>query len=1295
MLTVPFFCTLLVLKQAMGRILRKSAPKHNGSPEVSIDSTKSSLVSLPCDAWRIIGEIVGLETLHTLVKTGQRSLAVALKRVLFHHLSVSARYIRCFKGDSLADLLPGMSFFAEIQTEELVIAGSKLTPERVYLAARMVASRSRLETLDYNLDTDTLLEIPWLKTWWRKSLGTFVRGACDGSSIGDFATLTSLSVCIASSKYEKDDSQYFKAVTLSEAGNRFAAGVGHRLGGENAASAAAAVEEELPASLINSALKAVACPVFVADSLFSGLNALHYLALTCHNLRDERHFDLRCLPSLATFDFTFEGGGKDYLASKYTAIRISGTERLTTLKLHNAEDHRRSPVRWGGFPLCTRNVPNLQRLEIRCGLWPQYWRRHQEQLCNTLEELVLELCILSDDAWVTSWPPQLRVLELKSIGVNREKFIDYSLWEQVHRDSVQHWRSKIRHLDPRKLPPTLQTLIVEDMSDATASDLELLDTDVVTSWNTDTERFIASSRPRDFSCVLGDYYPCRWGDYLNLCLSEQTLQRSALPCANLTTLELGMHYGGVSNIDLLPPSLTRLSMREITRRMPMEVQPLHSAFSTIFPSAEILLDRVGCGLPNLRSLNLYNGDWSFLLSSQDIHPNYKNLNIMDPDRNRQPLDLFPTFLLSAFAVLCPEQYQRRVVVANQNELIEALGCAWKNFEAENRAKITNWRIALDLPQNVHTLVWNAGYDASARLELPLDDKLDGDASSDSDSNTNEVMPSPEFGPLSGSPAIASLESSSMDDVEVMDHAIDSHSWVGETCAHWNLKDALSRNPIGPFANFLSNTPWRWSFVGRSLQRLELRSVARKLIHEVWSASLPMLDALLITEDLSTIGGLSLDLRNCTHALRELVLLLRDWSLILPISYSNIPLSLTLERFITSNTLEDEQVMQLQRSIPTLQRLEIRRFEMEDEQLLLPSQRSAKAYTAKKCESYMEKLALMRKDALEYASVVDENGDGDILDYSHLSANRRRYTSRFPDGHHTPEGMAKFTISEPASLVFTGATWTALSPVDADFAENGGDSTGNNNSRADGFAMDVDQIGICPKKISLGLIRARLLRDRLNGATFERLTLSAEMRKWHIPEGTETLDLTENPEEDDASLIPFTYNSDDSISILLKSLRLPSTLTSLTLTAIEDCDFSRADLFQYLPVSLRRVHILNQSRSNGKCSSYTAPASPPLPPPRIEDIYTPNLYILSSQRSGLDWAPPTLRRLVCRSSTPLVGDVPETIKTLVINAEVIKQSAKSLRPKFITRQRRKERSNSDTGDLLVPAAPSKKKVKEEE
>lgn len=1239
--------------------------------------------------------MVGLESLHRLARTGQRSLSNVLKRVLFRRLEVTSEYLKRLNGHPLSFLLSKMQFFAEIQTEVLVISSINLSPELVFLAARMVSSRSRLPDIDYEIALDELYAIPWTKTWSRKCEGVFVRGACDGSSAGDFATLAALSFTFFSDPFDKlDDAEFFHRIDRSEAAA--AAQQDARLAID--AQAPLPGDELSVESLFNSSVKVVPCPVFIANPLLSGLYALETLELTCTNLRDERHFDLRSLANLTTFALSFVGGPKS-LDSKYTAIRISATERMTNLKLHNREDHRRHGVVWGGFPLCTRNVPNIRRLEMRCALWPQYWRRHKDQLCETLEELSLDLCILSDDAWTASWPPLLRILELKAIGIAKERMIDYSFWEQIHRDSVQHWRSKIRHLDPRKLPATLETLIIEDMGDANVNDLELLGTDIVTSWNVDTERYIESARPKDFSCALiGDGYACRWGDYLNLCFSEQTLQASNLPCSNLTTLELGMHYGGVSNLDLLPSSLTRLSMREITRRMPLEVEPLDTAFTCIFPSAEPLLNRVGRGLPNLRSLKLLNADWSFLLPFEDYMFSSLNINDVEADEAPPSIDLLSCFLQSAFAVLLPEQWKAGKCPRTIKSLLKLLNPAWSAFKADKRTMISNWRLAFNLPEHVHTLVWNPDMDTSAHLKVDLTEDMDEISASDSDSATAEVHlhGGSQDDPLHGA-SPSPLEANAMHGIEEMDHPMDSRVAVTAeaTSCSFNLKDLSLVHSPGDFGRFVCDTPWKWSFVGRHLKKLELRCVKRRTAVDVWNATLPFLDSLFISEDLTPPLSTSslLELRSCSHALRELVLLTGDWSFVLPHVYANIPLAQTIERLVTSNTFDDEQIALMRRAIPTLESLELRPLERLESVAVPPiraSLRSPPLSRYARRERYLENMLIMRGIALNYVFEVDADGDGDRTDYAPLTAcncpddTSSRFASsasRFPILRE--EGTPKYKVCEPATLVFTGATWSPQNPSDAEVLTP-------EEMRIDLESSDSEdstpKIGL-PRIITLDLIRSRMTRDVFSGVHFERLSLDPDLSMWTVPEGTEVLDLTEDEAGADPLLSQWSFSADSNFSIRLQTLKLPHTLTRLTLIAIED-DVQSLDIFSLLPPSLLELHILNQTRSK----SHRPLMRISTPPPRIQDIFVPNIFILHPERQDLSWAPTSLKRLVCSARGLFQAPVPESIKTLVINGNVLKQTLKSDKGKYLTRLRRKERSNSDVGDKKLPTAPTKKKPK---
>lgn len=184
--------------------------------------------------------------------------------------------------------------------------------------------------------------------------------------------------------------------------------------------------------------------------------------------------------------------------------------------------------------------------------------------------------------------------------------------------------------------------------------------------------------------------------------------------------------------------------------------------------------------------------------------------------------------------------------------------------------------------------------------------------------------------------------------------------------------------------------------------------------------------------------------------------------------------------------------------------------------------------------------------------------------------------------------------------------------------------------------------------------------------FERFTLGPNLSHWVIPENIHTIDLTD-PVDFEASptkarkmckchgfhVCPFWhYDSDASLSITLETLRLPKTLASLKLMAIEP--ITAESLLSLLPPNLLVLHIYNQTGDAN--APYIMFKCPRMLPTRMEDVFTPHISILPELgRITPNWFPSSLWRLVCSGNPPSPTSLPETLMIAIVGGKTISAS----------------------------------------
>lgn len=181
--------------------------------------------------------------------------------------------------------------------------------------------------------------------------------------------------------------------------------------------------------------------------------------------------------------------------------------------------------------------------------------------------------------------------------------------------------------------------------------------------------------------------------------------------------------------------------------------------------------------------------------------------------------------------------------------------------------------------------------------------------------------------------------------------------------------------------------------------------------------------------------------------------------------------------------------------------------------------------------------------------------------------------------------------------------------------------------------------------------------------FERFTLGPNLSHWAIPDNILTIDLTDSVDFDASPkkarkmckcggfrVCPFWhYDSDASLSITLETLRLPKTLTSLKLMAIEP--ITAESLLSLLPPNLLLLHIYNQTGDAN--APYIMFKSSRMLPSLMEDVFTPHISILPELgRITPNWFPTSLWRLVCSGNPPSPAVLPKTITIAIVGGKTV-------------------------------------------
>lgn len=451
-----------------------------------------SLVHFSSDIWRIIGELIGLQSIHRLLLTGNSSLSICLQRVRFTHLLCDYLPNTICQIKNPSQLRQKLIIFEKIHSESLELRCPSMTPTLLYLAGMAVVERSKRSFINYSLNSSQIKSLPWIKNWRETISVVLVTNGSDADiSKGHFASLKELALNICPTLPDLVKRTHSSDISWS-----------HYL-------------FDLPAHRFS----------FPTPKLLRGLDKLESLHIMSSVLYGDWHFDFTAVPSLSSFRLTFVNSS---FSSCRSSVTISGGSNLTTLGVFNAEQ---VPTDLIGFRLDTSAVPNIRHLELSRSLWYQYWRIQKPQLERTLEVLCLDGCVLGDDAWNLDFPPHLRYLSLNNCFISFEPHYNYEYLLMIPDHLQEHLENRIYTLNPSRLPQGLRSLIITETEENETFNPNLLD---IESWNAMDDYTNPPPKRLDWTVISRNTTHIKL-DPIRFCFNDATLQGTILMC-NITRL---------------------------------------------------------------------------------------------------------------------------------------------------------------------------------------------------------------------------------------------------------------------------------------------------------------------------------------------------------------------------------------------------------------------------------------------------------------------------------------------------------------------------------------------------------------------------------------------------------------------------------------------------------------------------------------------------------------------------------------------------------------------------------------
>ena len=833
------------------------------------------LYDLSGDAWRLIGDFIGLLGLQRLRETGSRALRLTLSRVIFRTLRGSL--LPDDRGVStLRDVALRMGLCLELQAEEveyslstenLILPSLHGTSVYHYLIALLFTPPSaRSACLD--LDMNELKAIPWIRLlnyFQRISLRrktplrsiSALTSALSDAPIGPSQDIVAPSVIdsrtvvvtLSSFSYDSED-----LLSLLE-------GVSFLSGSQI------------------STWSHLSDARFAPVSFFSTLPLLETLVLDILEFSGERHFDLSSASSLKSFKICLMPNSSRDVPRN--SVSITCSQHLTAIIAIYCPTANSQTIR--PLELHIKGTSNLRSLTASCLHWGAFWRIHRSALSDSLEELDLIESCLGEDAWNVDWPPKLKKLRLVDAWSDHT-FVDSFSWHQAH-EGMEEGNRKVYCLDPLALPSTLEYLEYRRTWAALHTTLPPIESNlehgVVKTWRIDTERFFVEKRSKQMANFMPVLKPLD-GLLVELSICYATLDYQILPCPNLKVLLLA--NGVVDDLNLLPPSLTALTITGDLKGRPTYSKP-KQCFELLFPRARKLLQGSNSTnqadsfslLPELRSCEITLGSqkmWPFLLplnQVEDILSDLQSSSVVHGER--KTIDLAHWLLRSICVVIgLPAGFDTDTSLSAY-ERAKTFHIYWDSALTPSDDRDYYWIPTLDLPSQISSIIWYArGMDDEMHLTV---------ADSDSDDSIDPKICvvydecSPHF---QSYPSIAAAFNTSI----VACEASGSH-----------------------------------------IQRLELRSVTAEWLTFLtldWSSFTSLRWLLLSSKQTSNsrTGLLDFD-RLCMPQLLELIVFLPYGWLTVKDSMRPMPL---LKRLIICQSLSEAQVSMIRANSPQMESLEI-------------------------------------------------------------------------------------------------------------------------------------------------------------------------------------------------------------------------------------------------------------------------------------------------------------------------------------------------------------------------------------
>lgn len=912
-------------------------------------------------------------------------------------------------------------------------------------------------------------------------------------------------------------------------------------------------------------------------------------------------------------------------------------------------------------------APNIKHLHLSHIYWPKFQQDHSSWLCDRLESLTLSGSILGS-GWFTTWPSNITLLRLQGCLFGPStRYSRATMWKDVS-------------FNFSNLPKPLLSLIIEELPSynshiySPTRDDYIMPTDSIvreTLENEEDDRKLFAQKfatndeynedlddesspsygywppdikPRDWNAILNrengeveedliedDDFPFSsnplpsWNSHFFLC--PLFCNNMPLPCQNIEVIVLKQHkfaFFSPNAFHLLPPSLKVLKANVDANEKPSDEAIIEGAAREW---TELELSTLPALSPSdIVSQHHHQQQNSFFWKTNPVSRN--------PDEEEDF-----TIFRSTPGILDFNRFMYQSAISR-----------WKSIGGEKAVKQ-----GLD---NVVESKVDVGGGWIFSSPIPPSVKL---------LSVIDIAPKPSGSTLADERS--KLKRTMREEGEIMGIRIGNGL---------SRQDEYSRlcSSSPAFSRFFSINLIDWESIGKSLRALKIQNA--KTFSTRILRLLPNLKALHVIANLSPKDRVEI---GEAKELEEVVWDSQDSSLtLLPekllnghhptsqrskVDFFSSPRATSsaareadmkrkLKRLVFTNTISDRLLSTIKEEFPQLEEMHLLKCSLNDG-VTAPVFASSAAQRKEQL-SYIQCLISLLKESsktlMEYKKDNEWEGEEAMMLPVKGSAKREMMGPRQFPGFSPLFPWMLFLTPCPSCFIFTGHSWLSQSPLPHP------------------LSIDLHLIASSSKNFFFGP----------NGS-LDRIVFGPNLSDWIIPDSVHTLRLVEDLSDliqrlkDDnikksppqpsssssSSLSPspiWTYFSDNAISINLTTLKLPSSLTHLALTAI-DCSNIK-NLFSLLPLSLRVLHVFNQTLGTFQTDSSSPEAnlSPSKMPQCLEDVYAPNLLLVSPELGPLSsWASPVLWRLVCRGNYPNDYDIPETLQVFRLEAKSVRTSRK--------------------------------------